>query len=71
MKITTILSDELVKDVKEYAKGKNLTDSLTIALKEWVSMKKIKTLNHLISISPLEFKNDFSFEKIRDGSRRI
>ncbi len=71
MKITTILSDEIISEVKRFAKGKNLTDSLTIALTEWVAVKKIRSLNHLIKNSPLLFKDDFFSETIRDDSKRI
>ncbi|GAG78241.1 unnamed protein product [marine sediment metagenome] len=39
MKVTAIISDNLISEVKKYAKGKNLTESLTIALKEWLAKK--------------------------------
>lgn len=69
MKVTTILSDNLVSEVKKYARGKNLTESLTIALKEWLAIKRIKELNNLVKESPLEFKTGFAAEKIREINR--
>ncbi|MEA2015428.1 MAG: DUF2191 domain-containing protein [Actinomycetota bacterium] len=70
MKVTAIISDELVLEVRKHAKGKNLTESLTIALKEWLAVKKIKELNTMVRETPLEFNEDFSAEKTRDINRK-
>jgi len=69
MKVTAIISDELIKEVKKLTGGKNITDSVTIALKEWLALKKVKELNHLIKEEPLEFDACFSAEKVRKTSR--
>lgn len=69
MKVTAIISDNLIDEVKKHAKGRNITESLTIALKEWLALKKIRELNNLISEEPFEFKKDFSAEKIREVNR--
>jgi len=70
MKVTAIISDNLIAEVRKYTKGKNLTEALTIALKEWVSMKRLKELNTLVKETPLEFNTDFSAEKIREINRK-
>lgn len=70
MKVTAIISDELISEVKKYAKGKNLTESLTTALKEWLASKRIKELNSMVRESPLEFKDSFSAEKAREINRQ-
>ena len=70
MKVTAIISDNLISEVKKYAKGKNLTESLTIALKEWLAVKRIKELNNLVKESPLEFNESFSAETIRGINRQ-
>lgn len=70
MKVTAIISDNLISEVKKYAKGKNLTEFLTIALKEWLAVKRIKELNNLVKESPLEFNESFSTEKIREINRQ-
>ncbi|OGD36285.1 hypothetical protein A2V94_03490 [Candidatus Atribacteria bacterium RBG_16_35_8] len=70
MKITAIISDNLISEVKKYARGKNLTESLTIALKEWLASKRIKELNSMVRESPLEFKENFSAEKTREINRQ-
>jgi len=36
MKVTAIIKDDLISEVRKYAKGKNLTDCLTVALKEYL-----------------------------------
>ncbi len=70
MKVTAIISDNLIEEVKKHAKGRNLTESLTIALKEWLAAKTIKDLNNMIKESPLEFNPDLSANKIRDINRK-
>ncbi|MCE5329784.1 DUF2191 domain-containing protein [bacterium] len=70
MKITALISDELISELKKYARGKNLTDSLTTAIKEWVDLKRIRELNEYIKDNPLEFNSDFSAEKIREINRK-
>jgi len=70
MKVTAIISDNLISEIKRYAKGKNLTESLTIVLKEWLASKRIKELNGIVRESPLEFNKSFSAEKIREINRK-
>ncbi|NQT66249.1 MAG: DUF2191 domain-containing protein [Actinobacteria bacterium] len=70
MKVTAIISDNLISEVKKYAKGRNLTESLTIALKEWLAVKRIKELNNLVKEFPLEFNESFSAETIREINRQ-
>jgi hypothetical protein len=70
MKITTILSEELVNEVKKYSKGKNITDSLKIALREWIELKHITELNENISKKPIRFTEGITAQKIREINRR-
>ena len=70
MKVTALIPDELVNEVKHYSSGKNITDSLIIALQEWISLKKIIELNQKISNNPLEFRKNFSSEEVRELNRR-
>ena len=70
MKVTAIISDNLISEVKKYSKGKNLTESLTIALKEWLAAKRIKELNNMVKESPLEFNKSFSAETAREINRQ-
>lgn len=70
MKVTALIPDDLVNEVKQYAGGSNLTESLIVALQEWLSLKKIKSLNNEIKNKPLAFSNDFSADKIRKVNRK-
>lgn len=70
MKITAILPDDIVRDVKEFTGGKNITDSLVKALKDWLYMKRLEKLNRQLSDNPVEFDEDFSAEKIRKSNNR-
>jgi len=70
MKVTALISDELISELKKYAKGKNLTDSLTTAIKEWVDLKRIRELNEYVKEKPLEFNSDFSAEEVREINRK-
>ena len=70
MKVTALLPDQLVSQVKSYAKGKTLTESLTIALQEWLQLKKVAKLNQQVEKRPLEFGKGFTAEKVRTVNRR-
>jgi len=70
MKVTALIPDELVNDVKHFAGGKNLTESLVTALEEWLSLKKVHALNDEILKKPLQFSNDFSATQVRDVNRK-
>ena len=70
MKVTALMPDDLVKDVKQYAGGRNITESLITALEEWLSLKKIQFLNDDIMKKPLEFSKDFSAVKNREINRK-
>ena len=65
MKITALISDKLIEEVKEFTKGKNITESLIKALSEWIQMQKIKNLNATISKNPLKFRKNFSPRQTR------
>jgi hypothetical protein len=71
MKVTAILPDDLVDQIKRYSKGKNITESLIIALRDWIALQKIKELNQRIKKEPLKFKKVFSAEKVRSINREL
>ena len=69
MKVTAILPDELISDVRKLSGGKNITDSLEKALSEWIKLAKLKKLNKKLDHNPLSFSDDFSAEKVRKLNR--
>ena len=70
MKVTIILPDHLLKEVKKLTKGKNLTECLIIALEEWSNLRHIKDLNKKIEKTPLKFSTDLSADDIRELNRK-
>ena len=71
MKVTAILPDKLVSDVRRYSEGKNITESLLIALNEWLALRKIRDLNTQIEKAPLKFDQQFSAEIARAKNRKL
>ena len=70
MKITALIPESLIAEVKKYTDGKNTTECLVKALTEFVQYKKIIDLNKAVSEKPLEFSDDLTAAKIRNRSRR-
>jgi len=68
MKVTAILADELVKDVKAYTRSSTITEAITIALKDWVDIYNVKELNKQIKQTPIFIDNG---QKIREINRSI
>ena len=66
MKVTAIISDDLINNVKAYTRSSTVTEAITIALKDWLDIYNIKELNDKISRSPIDIKNG---QKIRDVNR--
>ena len=69
MKVTTLIPDLLVREVRELAQGKTLTDSLLLALREWTSTKKSLRVAEKIRQKPLSFSPEALSGKIRRINR--
>ena len=67
MKVTAILPDDLIDEVKFLSHGKNITDSLKIALNECVKIQSLKKLNNEVVSNPLIF--EYTAEEIRSINR--
>jgi hypothetical protein len=70
MKVTALIPDDLINEVKDFAHGKNITESLIVALREWSSIQKIKLLKEKIRKQPLSFKKDFPAGKVCEINRQ-
>ena len=66
MKVTAMIDDDLVKNVKAYTKSSTVTEAITIALKDWLDMYNIKELNKNISKNPILIDNG---QQIRELNR--
>ncbi len=60
MKVTAIIPDNLVEEVRFYSKGKNITESMIIALNEWLGLKHLHDLNNQVEDTSLHFEIDAS-----------
>jgi len=69
MKVTAILPDDLISDVKKLTGGKNITESIEKALSEWLKVAKLKKLNQKLENNPLSFADDFTADKVRKINR--
>ena len=67
MKVTALIPNDLVQQVKHYSQAKNLTGGLLIALEEWVALKKISELNKKVEGNPIKLAH--SAEKLRRLNR--
>jgi hypothetical protein len=67
MKVTAIIADDLINDVKAYTQSSTVTEAITIALKDWIDVYNIKELNKKIIQKPVFIRNG---QKIRETNRQ-
>ena len=70
MKVTAILPDDLVADVRHLARGKTLTDSLRTALEDWTRNKRAVALARGVRKNPLTFTKPARQGTLRELNRR-
>ena len=64
------MNDQLIDDVRFFSGGKNITESLVLALTDWLNIQKLKALNNDIEAQPLRFADDFDASRVRQINRR-
>ncbi|MEP1095645.1 MAG: DUF2191 domain-containing protein [Cyclobacteriaceae bacterium] len=69
MKVTALIDDKLVEDVKRVSGGKNITESIVIAMKYYLDSKRLYDVIEEIEKTPLQFKEDFTAYGIRKVNR--
>ena len=69
MKVTALLPDDIIQEVKKLTGGKNITESILIALKEYVAQQRIRKVIQKTRDKPLQFRDGFTAEKIRTLNR--
>ena len=67
MKVTAIIDDKTIEDAMKYSNSSTITDALKVALKEYISIQKIKELGQMIKADPMVFSH--SAEDIRRINR--
>lgn len=69
MKVTALIPDDLIEKVKAKSGGKNITESLIIALNEYLNEKKIDALIDKVNQEPLVLNDSFTAYGIRKINR--
>ncbi len=69
MKVTALIPDELIEKVKAKSGGKNITESLIIALNEYLNEKKVEDLIDKVNEQPLVWNDNFTADRIRKINR--
>lgn len=69
MKVTALIPDDLINDLKRLSGGKNITESLIIALSDWTNRQKLKALRERVARKPLRFQKGFKAEIARQTNR--
>jgi hypothetical protein len=64
MKVTAIIADDLINDVKAYTQSSTVTEAITIALKDWIDIYNIKALNKQIAQKPVVIHNGQTIREI-------
>ena len=64
-----MLDDQMIQELLALSGGKNITDSLRIAIKDWIRKEKLRRLADSISKHPLDFNESFTAEEIRNSNR--
>jgi VCBS repeat-containing protein len=69
MKVTALLPDDIIQEVKKLSGGKNITESILIALKDYIAQQRIRKSIQKVKDKPLQFRDGFSAEKVRSLNR--
>ena len=68
MKVTAIISRELIEEAMALSKADTITETLKVALVSYIRSQKVKQIGASIVSEPLEFK--YSAQELRDLNRR-
>lgn len=69
MKITALIPEDLIAEVKKATGGKNITESLIIALKGYLAQRKVDYLIDQVQKETLQFNEDYTAYGIRKINR--
>jgi hypothetical protein len=71
MRITALVPESLMNEVRKYSGGKNVTESLIITLTDYTNRQKLNKTIQKLRKKPLEFADDFSADKVRKINRDL
>jgi len=69
MKVTAIIADDLIENVRRYTHSSTITEAITIALKDWVDIYNIKELNKQIQQNPIFINNGQNIRELNRTSQ--
>ncbi len=69
MKVTAMIPDALVDEVRKISGGKNITESLLIAIKFYIRTKNMEEAIKMVEEEPLQFREGFTAYGIRKINR--
>ena len=67
MKVTAIIDDTIIQEAIKYSRADTITDALKVALREYISIQKLKQLGRKVKDNPLKFQH--SADQIREVNR--
>ena len=67
MKVTAIIADEVIEEAMKYSKASTITETLKIALQEYIAKQKVKQLSGYVLNEPLKF--EYSAKQLRRKNR--
>ncbi|QQO07638.1 hypothetical protein [Breznakiella homolactica] len=67
MKVTAIIEDSLINEVKTASNSSTITEAITMALRDWLDLYHIKELNKEIAKKPITIE---SGRTIRELNRK-
>ncbi|GBR76060.1 hypothetical protein NO2_0671 [Candidatus Termititenax persephonae] len=68
MKVTAIIDDALIQEVKACSQSPTITEAITVALEDWLALQHIKRLNAKVARRSLLLGEA---KPIRDLNRRF
>ena len=64
MKVSAIIDENVIKDALKYSKASTITETLKVALNEYIRLQKLKELSTLVKENPIHFK--YTADEIRN-----
>jgi len=67
MKVTAIIDDKTIEEAMKYSRASTITEALKVALKEYITLQKLKELGKMVKKDPMKFR--YSADEIRNVNR--
>ena len=69
MKVTALIPEALISETRKYSGGKNITESLLIALRDYIGRQRVKRAITKVKANPVKFEKGFTADKVRRLTR--